>query len=89
MTATVIDINTDGETGGWEVNLNSGGAGKLHGGHNWVGTWKISIILPVMEKWRRTSGTGNRGWECTEVAYFQKHGNLGNSCTVKWCEIEL
>lgn len=73
------------ETGGWEVNLNSGGAGKLHGGHTELGLEKY----PVMEKWIRISGIGNRWWECTEVACFQKHGNLGNSCTVKWCEIEL
>ena len=77
------------ETGGREVNFDSGGAGKHHRGPNWIGTWKMSIVLPVMGQWIGISHVGNRRWECTEMAYFQKHKNLGNSCMVKWCEIEL
>lgn len=56
MTATVIDINTDGETGGWEVNLNSGGEESFTGDISELGLEKY----PVMEKWIRISGTGNR-----------------------------
>ena len=77
------------ETGGWEANFDSAGAGKHHRGHNWIGTWNISIVLPVMGQWIGISHVGNRRWECTEVAYFHKHENLGNSCMVKWYEIEL
>ena len=77
------------ETRGWEVNFDSGGAGTHLRGHNWIGTWKISITMPSIEAWIGISRVGNKRSECTEVAYFQTHENLGNSCMVKWYEIEL